>query len=94
MNKKPNILMILADQMAADVLPLYSPRGPAKVPQLSNLAEDGVLFANPYCNFPLCAPARACLATGLRSSRNGVYDNGAELSSTVPTFMHLLKLAR
>ena len=93
MKKKPNILMILADQMAVDVLPLYSPRGPAKVPQLSNLAEDGVLFANPYCNSPLCAPARACLSTGLRSSRNGVYDNGAELSSTVPTFMHLLKLA-
>jgi choline-sulfatase len=93
MKKKPNILMILADQMAADLLPFYSPRVPAKVPQLSNLAENGVVFANAYCNSPLCAPARACLSTGLRSSRNGVYDNGGELSSTVPTFMHLLRLA-
>ncbi|UCF98065.1 MAG: choline-sulfatase [Spirochaetaceae bacterium] len=91
--KKPNILMILADQMATDPLPFYSDRGPAKVPQLSSLAENGVVFVNAYCNSPLCAPARACLSTGLRSSRNGVYDNGAELSSAVPTFVHLLRLA-
>jgi choline-sulfatase len=93
MKGKPNILMIQADQMASAPLPFYPQRGPAKVPALSSLAENGVLFENAYCNSPLCAPSRACLATGQLSSRNAVYDNGAEFSSTIPTFMHLLKMA-
>jgi choline-sulfatase len=93
MKGKPNILLVLADQMTPAVLPFHSSTGPAKVPRLSSMAESGVVFTNAYCNSPLCAPARACLSTGLLSSANGVYDNGAELSSAVPTMMHLLKLA-
>ena len=93
MNRKPNILMILADQMACAPLPFSAQQGPAKVPALSSLAEGGVVFENAYCNSPLCAPSRACLATGQLSRRNTVYDNGAEFSSTIPTFMHLLKTA-
>jgi len=93
MKRRPNILLILADQMASSPLPFYAQRGPAKVPALCSLADGGVLFENAYCNSPLCAPSRACLATGQLSSRNAVYDNGAEFSSTIPTFMHLLKMA-
>jgi choline-sulfatase len=93
MKYRPNILMIMADQMASAPLPFYPQSGPAKVPALSSLADNGVVFENAYCNSPLCAPSRACLAAGRLSSRNGVYDNGAEFSSTIPTFMHLLKIA-
>jgi len=93
MKRKPNILMILADQMASAPLPFSTQQGPAKVPALSSLADNGVVFENAYCNSPLCAPSRACLATGQLSRRSAVYDNGAEFSSTIPTYMHLLKMA-
>ena len=40
--KRKNILFIMADQMAAPMLPFYGP-SPIKLPNLSRLAEQGVL---------------------------------------------------
>ncbi|MFP5428758.1 MAG: hypothetical protein ACLGJA_23470, partial [Gammaproteobacteria bacterium] len=41
--KRPNILFIMADQMAAPMLPIYAP-SPIKMPNLSRLAEQAVVF--------------------------------------------------
>lgn len=90
--EKPNIVMIMADQMTTNAIGVYGNAG-AKTPNLDRLAEDGIVFRNCYCNSPLCAPARASLVTGLRISRNHVFDNGAELSASIPTFMHHLRRA-
>ena len=89
--KKPNILMIMADQLAPQVLPIFHAEGKAKVPHLSELAEQGVVFQNCYCNSPLCAPSRACFYTGQKISNNKAYGNGAEFHASVPTFMHYLR---
>ena len=45
---KPNILFIMADQMAAPMLPFYGP-SPIKLPHLSRLATQGVVFDAAYC---------------------------------------------
>ena len=90
--QKPNILLIVVDQLASAWLPAYGHRI-VKAPHIDRLAEEGVVFDNAYSSAPLCAPARATLMTGLLSSRNGVYDNAAEFRSSLPTFAHYLRLA-
>ena len=89
---KPNILFVMADQMAARYLPFHG-HPLVKAPNLSRLAAEGVVFENCYSNSPLCAPARATVMNGLLPSRTGVYDNAAEFPSSIPTWAHYLRLA-
>jgi choline-sulfatase len=88
---KPNILFIMADQLAAQFLAAYGHKI-TKTPNLDRLAKSGVVFENAYSSSPLCAPARATIMNGLLPSRTGVYDNAAEFPSSIPTWAHYLRL--
>lgn len=90
--KKPNILFIQADQLTASLLGVYGNRI-AKTPHLDKLADTAIVFENAYSNFPLCAPSRFSMLTGMLASRIGAWDNGAEFPSSIPTFMHYLRAA-
>ena len=92
MEKKdqPNILVIMADQLAAPALSLYG-NTVCRTPNLERLAAEGVVFDNAYCNNPLCVPSRASMLSGLFSPRIGVYDNANELPSSVPTMAHYMR---
>ena len=87
---KPNILLIQADQMAAAVLPMYGGKT-VRAPRMEALANAGVLFANAYCNFPLCAPSRFSMMSGQLASRIHAFDNGAEFPAAIPTMAHYLR---
>lgn len=89
---QPDILFIMADQLAAQFLPFHGHKL-VKTPNLSRLAAEGVVFENAYSTSPLCAPARATVMNGLLPSRTGVYDNAAEFPSAIPTWAHYLRLA-
>ncbi len=89
--RKPNVLLVIADQMTPLLTGLYG-HSVVKTPHLNKLAENGVLFDAAYSPCPLCAPARACLLTGTYCSENGVYDNAAALSCDQPTLCHPLNL--
>lgn len=67
-----NILVVIADDMGAEVAPLY-PVGTNKppMPVLQGLQTNGVTFLNAYAN-PLCSPTRATLLTGRYGFRTGV----------------------
>jgi choline-sulfatase len=88
--KRPNILFIMADQMAGPALPCYG-HPIVKAPHLDSLAEEGVVFDSAYCNSPLCAPSRASLMRGQLPSRIGAFDNAATFASDVPTLAHYLR---
>jgi len=88
---RPNILMIMADQLTARVLNFYGAARPAKTPNLDRLAAEGCVLQNAYCPFPICAPSRQAMLTGKLASEIGVYDNGAEFGSSQPTFVHYLR---
>jgi choline-sulfatase len=92
MTRKPNILLIMADQLVSNALPRFNKKGQAKTKNLSSLADNGCVFTNCYCNSPLCAPSRASLLSGTRISKNRVYGNGEEFQASIPTFLHLLRL--
>ena len=87
----PNLLILMADQLTAGVLPAYG--GKARTPHLDALADAGVVFESFYCNSPLCAPSRYSWLAGQLPSKIGAYDNAAELAAQVPTFAHYLRRA-
>jgi len=91
-SRPPNVLLIMADQLAASWLPAYRHRV-VQAPNLTALARDGVTFDAAYCPSPLCAPSRASLLTGLLPSRTGVHDNAAEMRATLETVTHRLRAA-
>ncbi|HEX8602871.1 MAG TPA: sulfatase-like hydrolase/transferase, partial [Pseudoduganella sp.] len=90
--RKPNILIVMADQLTPRALAAYGNRV-TRTPHLDRLAAQGVVFDAAYCNSPLCAPARYSLATGQLPSGHGGYDNAAALSAEAVTFGHYLRHA-
>lgn len=92
MPRKPNILVLMADQLTAGALPAYG-NTVARTPHMDALARRGVVFEAAYCNSPLCAPSRATFMSGRLPSGTGAYDNAAEFTSQVPTFAHYLRHA-
>ena len=92
MPARPNLLILMADQLTAGALPAYGGKV-AKTPHLDELADAGVVFESFYCNSPLCAPSRCSWLAGQLPSKIGAYDNAAELAAQVPTFAHYLRRA-
>ncbi|KAL9048684.1 MAG: hypothetical protein Q9162_007594 [Coniocarpon cinnabarinum] len=88
---KPNILYIMADQMAAPILKMHDKDSPVKTPNIDALAKDGVVFDSAYCNGPLCAPSRFVMCTGQLPHKIGAYDNASTLASDIPTYAHYLR---
>jgi len=89
-NPKPNILFVMADQITAFALKAYG-NSVCKTPHLDNLIKEAAVFENAYCNYPLCAPSRFSMLTGRMPSSIEAYDNGAEMSASVPTLAHYLR---
>jgi choline-sulfatase len=90
MSQQPNILLVVADQLAARALPMYG-NPVVLAPNLARLGEEGLVFERALCASPLCVPSRASLMTGLLPSRTGAVDNAGELPASVPTFAHVLR---
>ena len=86
----PNILFLLADHHRWDWLGATA-RTALETPHLDRLADHGTVLTGCRVSSPLCAPSRACLATGLRYERAGVPDNYTDLDPTRPTFMRQLR---
>ena len=63
MQKRPNFLMIVADQHRADCLGCVG-KFPVKTPHLDWLASRGVRFENAYSPLPVCAPGRKAMLCG------------------------------
>ncbi|MGJ3243304.1 MAG: sulfatase family protein [Opitutales bacterium] len=70
----PNILFLFPDQWRWDWVG-YLDRVPVRTPNLNRLADKGVVFTRAFSPAPVCAPCRACLASGRRYDRNPVPSN-------------------
>ncbi len=67
--EKPNIIVILADDMGFSDLGCYGSE--IETPHLDKLADEGLRFTNFY-NTSRCCPTRASLLTGLWSHQAGI----------------------
>lgn len=72
---QPNILFFFPDQHRFDFVG-FNPNIPVRTPHLDNLAQRGVTFTNAIVPSAVCAPSRACMASGKRYHRCGVPGNG------------------
>ena len=90
MSDRPNILIVMADQLTAAMTGAYG-HPLVRTPALDALAESGVRFDAAYTPCPLCTPARAAMFSGRHVSRTRTYDNGSILPADVPTFAHYLR---
>lgn len=70
MQKRPNILFILTDQLRAASLPLFGERQ-IRTPNIDQLADEGLLLTNALSTCPVCTPARAMLVTGRHPQTTG-----------------------
>lgn len=72
MADKPNIILILADDLGLNDLGVTG-SDYYETPNLDALAKESMVFTNAYSAAPNSAPSRACLMTGLYTPRHGVY---------------------
>jgi len=90
---RPNILFLQPDQWRADWTPpaLVSLR----MPHFAALQAAGARFTRAVSPAPLCAPSRACMASGREYDAAGVPDNFGRNypAAAEPTFMALLRAA-
>ncbi len=70
MDKKPNILYFVADQMRSDTQHHLGNEA-SVTPNLDALVNDGVSFRNAYCQNPVCVPSRCSFLTGLYPHTTG-----------------------
>jgi len=102
-NDVPNILWIITDDHRADSAQCVnrivlgtnnSKLGYVLSPNIDNLAKEGTLFTNAFCNSPACAPSRSSMMTGQyphHSGRYGFEQTHNQIDFSKPTLPELLK---
>lgn len=89
---KENILLIVADDLGADSVGLYSSVQAPPTPVIDSLASNGVTFTNAWAN-PSCAPSRATILTGRHAFRTTVGNPGDDIALSEFTIPQALKTA-
>lgn len=88
--RPPNILFLLSDQHRHDWVGASQGLG-VRTPALDAIAKAGMRFRRCMVSSPLCAPSRACLASGREYPRCGVRSNGQDYPLDQPTFYQVLR---
>jgi arylsulfatase A-like enzyme len=74
---KKNIILLYSDQQKATSLDLYNTDCTAVTARnLKRLVEQGTLFEQAYCTYPLCVPSRIALMKGIYPSTSGYIGHG------------------
>ena len=84
-SRRPNVLMICADQFRADFVGVNHENPSVKTPHIDALAARGVNFSQCMSNQPLCSPSRASFMTGRYATETAVWKLGPELDHSLPT---------
>lgn len=88
MDSRPNVVMIVIDQMRRSALGVNGHACAAHTPHLDQLAREGINFTRAYSACPSCIAARATMWTGMEPINHGFtgYDSRPEwhYSVTLP----------
>ena len=81
--KRPNVLYVFSDQHRAVSLPGEA-FNEAMAPALAGFRRENLSMDSCISNYPLCAPHRAILVSGLYSPQSQLVHNGQTLEPTIP----------
>ena len=90
--KRPNILLITADDMNWDAPGCFGGRTPEITPNIDRLASEGVRFEYAHITLAVCQPSRSVLMTGRYPHRNGA-EGFQPINTSVPTLLEQLNKA-
>ena len=90
MEKRPNIVYFVADQMRNDSLHHMGCEA-SITPNLDALLEEGVSFENAYCQNPVCVPSRCSFMTGLYPHTTGHRTMHYLQDEDEPNFLRTMK---
>jgi arylsulfatase A-like enzyme len=85
----PNLLFLFTDEQRADSLATYGNQR-IQMPNLDQLASEGIVFDQPYVTQPVCTPSRSSILTGLWPHTNGCTANNLRLRPDTPCFPEML----
>jgi arylsulfatase A-like enzyme len=80
---RPNVLIILADDLGWADTTLYGQTKFYQTPNLERLSQLGMTFTRGYSSSPLCSPTRAAILTGLSPARTGITTPNCHLPEVV-----------
>ncbi|MBJ2172858.1 sulfatase-like hydrolase/transferase [Aureibaculum sp. A20] len=94
-NSKPNIVLIVVDDQGyADFDPFENKSADISTPNMSRIANTGMIFTQAYTTAPVCSPSRAGLITGKNQFRWDKHASwGPGLPDSVKTIAEYLKEA-
>ena len=80
---RPNVLVILADDLGWADTTLYGQTKFYQTPNLERLSQRGMTFTRGYSSSPLCSPTRAAILPGLSPARTGITTPNCHLPEVV-----------
>lgn len=90
-NTKPNILLVIVDDVSKDVIPNYIEGNvKASMPNLQSLMSSGITFDNTWV-YSVCSPTRASILTGKYGVNTGVIAVGNEISTNEISLQQFIK---
>ncbi len=88
--KRPNIILFMADQLRWDALGCYG-NNEIHTPNIDSLALNGSVFDSHFIQNPVCSPSRCSILTGRYPRNHGVRDNGIPLRDQEICFPEVLR---
>ncbi|WP_057938461.1 sulfatase family protein [Algoriphagus resistens] len=88
--KRPNIVLFIADDLGAIDIPLYGNQL-VKTPNLDKLGSESLTFTNAFASSPTCSPSRASIHTGMMPFRNGAHANHTGIKENILTLPAYLR---
>lgn len=87
--EKPNIIVIMADDLDSRQLSCYGGQN-LKTTHIDQLASEGMKFNTMIASEAMCIPTRASLLTGLYPVKHGAYQNHKPVNRDLKSVVHYL----
>jgi len=72
-DSKPNIIWITIEDQSQYLLP-FNGNNDINLPNLEKIAQESLIFDNMYATYPVCAPARSSIITGMYPNSIGTHN--------------------